>query len=170
MGKFGKKLGPTGTILFGLAFAAMGVLLVIVGIVKLVQAGASSSWPAVKGTVVSCKVEKSSSSGKGRHGRKGRSTSRYYANLRYEYAVEGKQHVGEKISFGTVGGTMAKAQENAKRYAEGSQVDVYYNPSDPSEAVMETGRKGSIYTFSGVGALFTLIGIGFAVYAIKGRK
>ncbi len=171
MGKFGKKLGPTGTIVFGLAFAVIGLLLVIFGIVKLVQAGASSSWPSVKGTVVSCKVQKGDSKGRGgRRGRKNRRSSRYYASVSYEYSVDGKQDVGDKISYGTVGGTRAKANEKAKQYAQGSQVDVYYNPDNPADAVLEAGQKASIYTLPGVGAFFAMLGSGFAVYGFTGRK
>jgi len=170
VGKFGKKLGPKGAVLFGLAFAASGLVLVIVGIVKLVQADASSSWPTVKGKIASCEVTKRGSKGRGRRGRKNRGTSKYYAAVVYEYSVDGKQHTGDRISFGTVGGTRTKAEEDAKRYAEGSPVDVYYKPDDPAQAVLEPGQKASIYTFPGVGLFFTLIGIGFVVYGRKGGK
>lgn len=170
MAKLGKKLGPTGTLVFYLVFAAVGFIFVVIGIVKIYEANSSSSWPAVTGKIISCEVKKSNGKG-GRHGKKGRNrTPHYYAAISYQYNVDGKEHMDERVSFGSLGGSMADAKMTADRYTVDSEVQVFYNPENHNEAVLEPGMHGSILTLPGVGAFFLVVGLGLALYQQKSRK
>jgi len=60
-----------------------------------------------------------------------------YPVVQYSYQIGGQLYQGSKIAPGMeVGGTGAGKVVN--RYPAGAQVMVFYNPQNPSEAVLET--------------------------------
>ena len=86
-----------------------------------------SQWPSTMGTVNSSYLERRSSS-------EGGSTD--YPVVHYSYQVGGQSYQGAKLAPGPeVGGT--GAGKVVARYPEGAQVMVFYNPQDPSDAVLE---------------------------------
>ncbi|MEU8844067.1 DUF3592 domain-containing protein [Streptomyces roseus] len=50
--------------------------------------------------------------------------------------------------------------------AAGTRVEVRYDPADPSKWVLPAGGNGLWWVFVGLGALFTVIGLGFGVGAL----
>ena len=151
-------------------FAAFGVFLLGLGIVYLAQASASSGWPSTSGTVISCQAKKVHGKRTGRARKKGRSGSRYYVDIQYQYSVDGTKYVGDKVSLGTVKRTLSQAKQKAAGYPVGTQVDVFYDPAKPSVAILEPGVEISIFTFVVIGAFFILVGVGLAGYRhLKGR-
>lgn len=143
------------------------------------QAQASMTWPSVLGTVAASSVGVSSSYSS----ESGTSTS-YTPELLYEYEVLGHRYTGEKIAFTVVGyGDRRSAQTIVDRYLPGNQVRVYYNPSNPGEAVLEqsagTGNRALVWVaviivvilcisivpillvFGGLAALFGNFNFGF---------
>ena len=163
-----RQLGPTGRIIFGLIFAVVGIGVAIIGANMLAKANASSSWPSVKGKVIASDVKKSTSSRK-RGKRRSKSTS-YRAIIKYEYTVAETKHVGDQISFGGSSTSMSAAREVANRYPTGAEVDVYYDPEDQEEAVLEAGKSLSTYVPLGVGLVFALLGTLLAGHAFLARK
>jgi len=98
---------------------------------KVAQA---SSWPSTMGTVVFSNIE-------WRRGSKGGSVA--YPVVQYTYQVIGQAYQGDKIMPGPeVGGS--GAHKVVARYPMGAQVMVYYNPENPSEALLERGMPGFI--------------------------
>ncbi|HKY55001.1 MAG TPA: DUF3592 domain-containing protein [Anaerolineales bacterium] len=86
-----------------------------------------SQWPSTMGTVNSSYLERRSSS-------EGGSTN--YPVVHYSYQVGGQSYQGTKLAPGPeVGGT--GAGKAVARYPEGAQVMVFYNPENPSDAVLE---------------------------------
>lgn len=59
-----------------------------------------------------------------------------YYHLSYTYVVDGVPRVGHKLRFGHEGKDGARLQ---RRYPVGSKVPVYYDPADPTQAVLERG-------------------------------
>lgn len=87
-----------------------------------------SQWPSTMGTVNASYLERRSSS-------EGGSTN--YPVVQYSYQVGGQPYQGMKIAPGPeVGGT--GAGKVVGRYPAGAQVMVFYNPQNPSDAVLET--------------------------------
>jgi hypothetical protein len=87
-----------------------------------------SQWPSTMGTVNNSYLER-------RHSSEGGSTD--YPVVEYSYQVGGKAYQGMKIAPGPdVGGT--GAGKVVARYPAGAQVMVFYNPQNPSDAVLET--------------------------------
>lgn len=88
-----------------------------------------SEWPSTMGTVNASYLERRRSSS--------RSGSTHYPVVQYSYQVGGQPYQGRKIAPGPeVGGT--GAGKVVARYPAGAQVMVFYNPENPSEAVLET--------------------------------
>ena len=88
---------------------------------------AVSEWPSTMGTVNTSYLERRSSS-------EGGSTN--YPVVQYSYLIGGQGYQSTKLAPGPeVGGT--GAGKVVERYPAGAQVMVFYNPQNPSEAVLE---------------------------------
>jgi hypothetical protein len=88
---------------------------------------AVSEWPSTMGTVNTSYLERRSSS-------EGGSTN--YPVVQYSYLIGGQGFQSTKLAPGPeVGGT--GAGKVVERYPAGAQVMVFYNPQNPSEAVLE---------------------------------
>ena len=86
-----------------------------------------SQWPSTMGTVNSSYLERRFSS-------EGGSTN--YPVVQYSYQIGGQGYQSTKLAPGPeVGGT--GAGKVVERYPAGAQVMVFYNPQNPSEAVLE---------------------------------
>lgn len=129
---------------YGLRIVA--VVLVVVGVVSAVtitasirDARASASWPSVPGQVSESTVEESSSG-----------TSRSFkASVRYDYAVDGRTYTNHAIGFSDSGGAdRAGAEGVTAKYPNKSAVTVYYNPTDPQNAVLERGTSTRVYAMA----------------------
>ena len=110
-----------------------GILLGIIFITRRKVAQASA-WSAVMGTVTSSTLE-------WRRGSKGGSTA--YPIVQYSYQVMGQAHQGNKIMPGPESGG-SWAHKVVERYPAGAQVMVYYDPQNPSDALLERNMPGYI--------------------------
>jgi len=163
-----EKLSRTSTIVFGLALAAAGLVVGIVGINELTGADASASWPSVKGRVIVSQVKRGiSSRGAGRNRR--RSTS-HTARIVYDYAVSGRKHIARRVSFGATSAKASAARAMVRRYPKGAEVTVYYDPDDPDRAVLEPGTSSGTYLPLGVGVLLAAGGGFLAVGGVLARN
>jgi hypothetical protein len=88
---------------------------------------AVGQWPSTMGTVQMSNLE-------ARHSSEGGWTN--YPIVQYSYQAGGQTYQGSRIAPGPeVGGS--GAGKVVGRYPAGVQVMVFYNPQDPSEAVLE---------------------------------
>jgi len=88
---------------------------------------AVSQWPSTMGTVMMSTIEQRSSS-------EGGYTD--YPVVQYSYQINGQTYQSLKLAPGPeVGGTGAR--KVVARYPAGAQVMVFYNPQNPSDAVLE---------------------------------
>ena len=131
------------------------------------KTGSAKGWPSTTGKVISSEMEaRRSRSGSGY-------STAYYAVVLYEYIVNGQRLQSNRLTLGTPIGTgfTGGVQKKLQQYPVGSRVEVFYNPDDPTEAVLEIkAPSGSIYLFIAllivailvVTMVFTAGGIGFA--------
>jgi len=112
----------------GLFFFVFNMIFLAIIFFMRRRMAAVSQWPSTMGTVNTSYLERRSSS-------EGGSTN--YPVVQYSYQIGGQSYQGMKIAPGPeVGGT--GAGKVVTRYPAGAQVMVFYNPQNPSDAVLET--------------------------------
>ena len=130
-------------------FIIAGFVLLGFGVRNIWRAHAAENWPTTTGTIVSSEVKRNRSS----------ETTTYGAAVVYDYEVGGREYVQSRITFGDSSrGDPAYAERIVRRYQPDREVTVYYDPEDPSLAVLEPSSGGSW--------LLLLIGGAFIVFSI----
>ncbi len=67
----------------------------------------------------------------------------YHAELRYVYEVDGTRHESDRYRYGLLGmSTRGHAQRIVDRHPPDSEVEVFYDPNDPAEALLHPGIEG----------------------------
>lgn len=124
---------------FFLLTIGLGLYLVISNIKARKKADSSQNWPSISGTITTAEVKKSVS-----HDDDGDETINYYPYVEYTYQVAGKQYSAKRLSFGAqvAPNNPAPVQEKLQKYPVGGQVAVYYDPQNPSDAVLERQAGG----------------------------
>lgn len=148
----------TGALMIGLIVFATGF--------KFYQVHKAASWSQTSGKVLSAKaVSRRVRTAETRSGAEkgGDEQLRNFAEIRYEYRVNGKRYTGQRVSIGEdlgdhdVAGTL-------QRYPQGSGVTVYYNPANPSEAVLERDApEGVLRTMMIFVVVLVAIGVGGSI-------
>lgn len=135
---------------------AIGVMVIIGGIICFLLGFAcyrhslkSLDWPTTHGTVVSSKVVHEIVE----------TDNRYIATVEYNYIVRNKEYTGDKIGVGPVGSLPWIEEEKIKPYPVGAKVQVYYNPLDHSEAILEPGVKSGTIWWLVVPIIIIILGI-----------
>ena len=128
---------PEGSQPFAAIFFAISSLVLLANLVaSRRQAKMAGGWPVVRGRIVSSKVD--SFWAKAGSARTGTQTRYYQAVVEYAYAVEGREYHSTHLAVGPqIAGAEAGAKEKAGRYVAGSEVEVHYDPADPSNAVLD---------------------------------
>ena len=131
-----------------LLFGAIGAGVAIWARVAKQRLKRSQLWPSVRGSVTKSQVRSSRSSGQ----------SGYAPELEYTYWV-GHQYVGRTINLVfEPHQSHADTEEYCASHPVGSELEVFYDPSDPSDACLE--RQGSmLWMFELVGLIFVGTGV-----------
>ena len=129
----------------------IGTLLLLVGagvVVHFIRTSrkveAAQLWPSVKGLVTTSVVK--------RGGGKNRV---YSAKIRYTYSVHGFEFEGRRLALGGELDTSNRARAEARcaKYPEGSEPEVFYDPSNPKNACLERVQEGKGFTLLIAGVL-----------------
>lgn len=117
------------------------------------------AWQPVPCTILDSHVETHS----------GSDSDTYSIAVRFAYVVEGRMYESDRYEFlgGSSSGYDSKAGAVAKLPA-GTRTVCYYNPADPSDAVLERGLTRG-YLFGLIPLVFALVGIGGFVMLLSGR-
>ena len=147
-------------------FFVIGIFIMIAGIRNRKKAEESTSWPSVQGMVTNAWVETQE-----HEDEDGSKTITHFPRWEYEFAVSGKTYSSQNISFSGTGGSRREtvARDGLKQYPLNSEVQVFYNPSNPEEAVLVPGTQGTmaLVYFGGVLALIMFgVIVGLAVWAL----
>lgn len=120
----------------------VGLLLIIFGVLTIGQANESRSWPAVTGRIANIRTASDLSvAGE-------MPDTEYYFTVTYTYEVDGQAYRSDRYSLGEgnnaagrVYNTEAEAREAAfATYTPADDITVYYDPADPSSAVLDPGQ------------------------------
>ncbi len=119
-----------------------GVLLIVLSVTFLgwvatrtIRQMRTGSWPSVQGTVLSVNYFEFGT----------RRSERGAAKLAMscQYSVDGEKHISDNMTLGTVElkGDAEKLSVFANSHPVGSNVEVFYNPTSPMEAVVFRGAN-----------------------------
>ena len=112
--------------ILGCVFVILNVVFLAIIFFPQRKMNAVQGWSSAMGTVLASYLERRSSS----------DGSTNYPVVQYSYQVGGQTYQGAKIAPGMeVGGT--GAERVIAKYPEGAQVMVFYDPNNPSDAVLE---------------------------------
>ena len=141
-------MDPVLVVVVTAVMALFGGGLLFIGIRSRRAAQASRAWPSTQGTVASSQVITS-----------GSSRSRWYkAQVTYTFTVDGQNYTSDKVFFGDArSSSMAKEQRVVDRYKAGAPVEVFYNPQQPQEAVLERRTGGTTLVYLILGCVLLLI-------------
>jgi|WetSurMetagenome_2_1015567.scaffolds.fasta_scaffold329436_2 hypothetical protein len=133
-------------IYFALVFLTIGAFLVLLNSFLILRAYLSNKWTLVTGIIEKSNVEDVTLSNESVHS--------YKLRISYSYSVEGKTYVSSRVFFGDRILSSFKAWFHmiALKYSPGSNVQVYYKPTNPKLSVLEPGIKYELFIalFSGV--------------------
>lgn len=138
--------------------AGAGLVTLAVGFVRLAASARTKSWPHVEGTVLSSTVEeKVSQEPSEEDGAPARELRVFTASVKYRYKVGEKQLTGDRLSLDELETSNRNtAVELAARYPPGASISVFYEPRDPTEAVLQPGVSGG-------SAIIPLVGVGLVL-------
>ena len=137
--------------------ALVGGGLLFIGIRSKRAAQASRAWSSTQGTVDSSQVIAS-----------GSQRSKWYkAQVTYTFKVNGQSYTSDKVFFGDArSSSMPKEQRVADRYKAGAPVEVFYNPQQPQEAVLERRTGGTTVVYLILGSVLLLLAVFVAVMGL----
>lgn len=101
--------------------------LVVIGLARDVfNIYRSRSWPSVQGEIKAMSVESGNNSYK-------------RLDVGYVYHVNGEKHYSDKIRPGitAMNNINIDLKRDLKKYSNGMQVDVYYNPNNPKQSYLQ---------------------------------
>ena len=141
--------------LFPLGFLLVGGFILFFGVRDLIRSYQSRKWPTVKGVIVkSCvasQIIKNSD---------GDSSTNYFADVQYEYSVNGDVYLGDKVSFGNYGsGESSQAVEIVADHPLDHSVLVYFMPDHPETSCLQPGMPFQIWFLPLFGSVFFCAGL-----------
>lgn len=83
---------------------------------------------------------------------------RYLHKIQYRYEIDGKEHTGNRVSYGTLPNTPLEYLH------EGAPVSIYYDPNKPSRSVLFSGRVDNAFVLFLLGGF--LIGLAFLLFRL----
>ena len=148
---------PKGGMLFFGVFLAIGVIALVFGALIYVDAQSTQDWPSTVGTVSYINI-------RSEYHPAHRGNSEYYTyypSIYYNYTVNGQNYKGNVISKGIQRGEgdSSRLSEFVNSHSIGTQVTVYYDSSNPGDAVLQK-NSGTVNLIPMlIGAVFTTIGV-----------
>ena len=139
-----------------------GIIFIILGILQFIKARkAKNTWLSVPGV-----VEETSVITHRHHRAKGGTTTNYTPHITYHYQVKDQTYNGDQIGFGYSTYGKSKAEKIIAIYPQDAPITVFYDPADPSKAVLETKAKGGT-TYILIGVFLVVIGY-IAAFGLPG--
>lgn len=137
------------------ALGAFGFVAALFALALQRQASLARKWPVVPGTIRNSTVEQFIGA-RSEPGERGQVM--HQSKVTFAYRFNGIDYVSQEASLGgKVSSTSrALAQRLAKKYPDGTKVQVYVNPDNPSEAVLEPRANGAWIIWAAVVAIWSL--------------
>jgi hypothetical protein len=110
----------------------------------------AASWPTIEGEIIQSGLDFDPSDGS-------RSV-----NITYRFVLANRVFTSNQVTYGLLENSMGAKQHLVETYFVGRKVRIYYDPADPSRAVLENGPSNLWIWLGIVGAIFMVIGMIFS--------
>jgi hypothetical protein len=133
---------------FAVFVGVAGLFMLGFALWRAVQGARTRKWPSVPGTVLTSNtIARRAKKLQSEEGEEEPTTQvLYHAEIKYTYTVGGREYTGEHLRLDSL---EVSSEEHARkvtaRYPQGASVTVYYNPADPSQALLEPGPGASVW-------------------------
>lgn len=155
MKKYARKVLMFSLLIVGISIAGYGAF-------HIFSATKCKAWPVVKGRIMDSSVSQISDLPNNK------TTETSLPDIKYEYFFDGKSHFNSTIGYygeNTLGltdsyyaGTEDEIAAIIAKYPIDAIVDVYVNPENPAESVLDTGIKLPVFMPFFLGVLFVFAG------------
>jgi hypothetical protein len=146
----------------------MGALVLPFSLMGAMDSMDISEWPSTDGTVTSGDVYSIWFSS-GEHISDGYYL--YYPRVTYTYNVSGAEYQCDNIwRLDHQSKIPNEAYGVIYSYPQGMNVTVYYDPSDPSHAVLDRSEENSPLAAVAVGAALLTLGVGGIIYVLRKQR
>ncbi len=113
----------------------------------------AAAWPTCVGLIRECKLTTHSDS----------DGNTYGVDVKYEYAVGGKEFVGSTIAYGYANSSARQTHEKVlQKLQSAERVEVRYNPLQPEQSVLSYGTHQSIKFILAFGITWLAFTSGFS--------
>lgn len=146
-----------------LIFAALGVWLIVRYQRNKQKAEQSVNWPTTSGRVIESRITEHESEDEDGH-----TTYTYAPVVRFEYQVAGVTYTSDRLAVGSkiAISNRKKVEQQIAGYPEGKLIRVYYNPQNPSEAVLETRLTSKAELVAGI--ILIVVGLSILCLGVGG--
>jgi hypothetical protein len=147
-------------------FAILGLAGCLFGLHWMKKQADSKNWPSASGTITFSGWRESQD-------QDGHIRTTSYPDIRYEYVVSERTYKNDQVGFWNIplnrGGSGGIARDIVRKYNKGDSVEVFYNPNDPKDSVLDR-ELVSIWVLSIplIGGLF--FGIGGIIQSARALK
>lgn len=145
--------------------ALLGVALAVFGVYFIWYGIEARGWPSVQGQIVATMV-RSHTLGTVPRGLPADQRERartYYPEVTYRWSVGGQTFTGSRYALGESQedfSERADAERAAARYPAGQAIEVFYDPADPSSAVIDRSSQSGTFVPLPLGLLMLAMGAG----------
>jgi len=152
-------------------FVLGGVWLIAAQTTAMWRGLQSRSWPTTAGTIVYAGWQSYQRSGAYIGPNYNAAPFLHQPDIHYRYEVNGRVYEGSRVSLHDHrDGNLGNVKAIVERYPVGSAIEVYFDPSEPSQAILEPGVAWFNVLFLGMGVVFVLVGFGLGWAAVKVRQ
>jgi len=134
-----------------LILIGVGVLITIVIVISIIKGRRSQQWPSCSAVVTRSEVEiRKDYDEDGEH-------TYYYPRIFYTYEVDGETYNGARYKMLDASMSQRKSYALTSNYPAGASIDIYYDPEDPAQSVIEAGAQFYLY-------IFLILSLGLTIY------
>lgn len=147
-------------VLFGGCFVTIAsIFLVVIFVALVIPALSARNWPATQCTILTSKVQQ----------HQDEDGPTYSAEITFQWTVDGKQYQGGQYYIHGLNGSKSDAESRVEQYKVGSVTECYYDPDDPSTAVLNRDIHWITLLMPLIPTVFLVVG-GAIVYFSLRRK
>ena len=132
---------------------SLGFILIVHFVYLLVASNETNQWEQTVGKILHSEIERNEFSTE--------PDTTYSLKVKYQFTVNNKTYHAKKIYCGdSISVNFPyRLKKRLKKYAEDNMVDVFYNPGNPGESVLEKGINNIIYRELFLGILCIIVGV-----------